>query len=64
MHGGNGYRIDPGDVSALTGHLASLQKDRDLLSRLSLSALECYRQMPLWGETATNIREFLEKRIS
>jgi hypothetical protein len=36
-----------------------LVNDRDLLTRMSLKALERYRQQPTWDETAGQIREFL-----
>jgi glycosyltransferase involved in cell wall biosynthesis len=60
----NGYLIDPGNSPALADDLSALQADRKLLIRLSLAALERYRHMPAWDQTAGCIREFLLNRIS
>jgi hypothetical protein len=40
-----------------------LANDRDFLARLSINALERYRQQPTWEETAGQIREFLFSMI-
>ena len=58
-HGENGYLIAPGDAAALHVHLAALQADRDLLARLSVRALESYREMPPWAQGAGAIIDFL-----
>ena len=36
-----------------------LANNRELLARMSVKALERYRQQPTWEETAGQIREFL-----
>jgi hypothetical protein len=40
-----------------------LANDRELLARMSVKALERYRQQPTWDETAGQIREFLRKMV-
>lgn len=57
--GQNGYLIPPDEARMLANRLAILANDRDLLARLSVHALERYRQQPTWEETAGNIRKFL-----
>ena len=57
--GKTGYLIAPQDVTALTGNLQSLAKDRDQLTRLSLNARERYLRQPSWAGAARNIRDFL-----
>ena len=58
-HGENGYLIAPGDTAALHAHLSALQADRDLLARLSVQAVESYREMPPWAQGAGAIVDFL-----
>jgi glycosyltransferase involved in cell wall biosynthesis len=62
--GGNGYLIEPGDSTGLASSLAALHSDRELLSRLSRSALERYRQAPAWDRTVQSVRDFLLKMAS
>lgn len=57
--GETGYLIPPGDATTLSERLSALAINRELLARLSLNALEHYRQQPAWEETAAKIREFL-----
>jgi glycosyltransferase involved in cell wall biosynthesis len=57
--GENGFLIRPNDAALLAERLSMLAKDRDLLTRFSIQALERYRQQPAWEQTAGNIREFL-----
>ena len=63
-HGENGYLIEPNDVESLANHLRELGRNRELLVRLSLNAVERYRSQPRWEETAKEIREFLYRMIS
>jgi glycosyltransferase involved in cell wall biosynthesis len=57
--GENGFLIPPDDAKLLAEKLTTLANDRELLARMSLNALERYRQQPSWEETAGRIREFL-----
>jgi glycosyltransferase involved in cell wall biosynthesis len=61
--GETGYLVRPGDDKTLAERLAGLHTDRQLLSRLSLNALQRYQQQPGWNETAGNIRRFLQKFV-
>ncbi len=57
--GKTGYLIPPGNAAILAERLSSLANDRESLARMSVNALEQYRQQPSWNETAGTIREFL-----
>lgn len=57
--GQTGFLIRPRDVETLTLRLATLARDRALLKKLSLRALERYAQQPTWPQTAESIRQFL-----
>ena len=57
--GETGFLIPPDDVETLAERLSMLANDRDLLARMSVNALERYRQQPGWEETANDIRKFL-----
>ncbi|MFL7871442.1 MAG: glycosyltransferase family 4 protein, partial [Anaerolineales bacterium] len=57
--GQTGFLVPPDDARTLADRLSMLVNDRDLLTRMSLKALERYRQQPTWDETAGQIREFL-----
>ncbi|MGB7873235.1 MAG: glycosyltransferase family 4 protein [Anaerolineales bacterium] len=56
----NGYLVPPDDAERLAERLSALANDRELLVRMSVNALERYRQQPTWEETAGQIREFLQ----
>jgi glycosyltransferase involved in cell wall biosynthesis len=58
-HGEDGYLIEPDNGAALAGILDELAKDRDLLVKLSLNAVQRYKSQPRWEETAKSIRDFL-----
>jgi glycosyltransferase involved in cell wall biosynthesis len=58
--GQDGYLIAPEDAQTLAARLESLARNRELLVRLSLNALQRYRSQPKWNETAGRIRGFLE----
>jgi len=62
--GKTGYLIAANDASALAARLAALARDQDLLTRLSINALQRYRNQPKWETTAASIREFLQKMIA
>ncbi len=57
--GETGFIVPPDDAKKLTDRLSMLANNRELLTRMSLMALERYRQQPTWDETARQIREFL-----
>ena len=58
-----GFLITPNDAKMLYERLDTLANDRDLLARMSVRALERYRQQPTWSETAGWIRNFLISTI-
>lgn len=57
--GENGCLVPPGEPDALATRLSGLARDRGLLARLSLGALERYRRQPAWEETAAGVHDFL-----
>lgn len=61
--GETGYLVRPEDAGALAVHLSALAAERDLLTRLSLNALDRYRQQPTWEQTAGEIRGFLKSLV-
>ncbi len=61
--GETGFLIQPNDAPTLAARLEALATDRSLLTRLSLNALERYRQQPKWEQTAGEIRAFLLKTM-
>jgi glycosyltransferase involved in cell wall biosynthesis len=58
-HGRNGFLIPSGDAIGLAQWVESLHRDREYLARLSLAALERYREHPTWTESCERIWEFL-----
>ncbi len=61
--GETGFLVAPDDAPTLAARLEHLAADRALLTRLSLNALERYRQQPKWEQTAGEIRQFLVEMI-
>jgi glycosyltransferase involved in cell wall biosynthesis len=61
--GVDGYLVRPEDPETLAARLSVLARDRALLERLSLNALERYRRQPKWEETAARIRAFLAMMV-
>ena len=59
--GETGYLIHPGDARTLAARLDTLATQRDLLARMSVNALQRYRQQPTWERTAGQIRTFLQR---
>ncbi len=57
--GKTGYVVEPEEPGPLALCLIHLASDRDLLTRMSVNALERFRLQPAWDETAGKIREFL-----
>lgn len=58
-HGRTGYLVESGEARPLASKLAILDSNPELLTELSLNALERYRQQPRWEQTAGEIRQFL-----
>lgn len=61
--GETGFLVPPGSADVLASRLASLARDRSLLTRLSLNARQRYLEQPSWAETASSIRNFLQSMI-
>jgi glycosyltransferase involved in cell wall biosynthesis len=61
--GETGYLVPPDDVKTLAERLYMLANDRDLLARMSIKALERYRQQPTWEETVKQIWKFLNSMV-
>ena len=57
--GKNGYLIGVGNVAQLARYLERLNKDRQLLIRLSLAARRHYLQHPSWQDSLARIHAFL-----
>ena len=62
--GVDGFLIEPEDVESLADRLKSLQEKRDVLIQISLAARSRYLRLPKWETSASEIREFLSKRIA
>jgi glycosyltransferase involved in cell wall biosynthesis len=58
--GKTGYLVPANDPASLAERLAELANDRQLLTRMSLFALERFQDQPTWDETAGAIRIFLQ----
>lgn len=58
-HGQNGFLIQPGDATALAGHVRRLHADRRLLLRLSRTARRGYEKHPTWQQSMVRIADFL-----
>jgi glycosyltransferase involved in cell wall biosynthesis len=57
----NGFLIEPGDSRMLARHLLELSSNRELLARLSLSALQRFQSQPTWAQSDENVRSFLSQ---
>jgi len=62
-HGVNGFLIEPDDIDALVGHLATMHADRARLLEFSLSARRSFTTHPTWKDTGTRIRRFLYQMV-
>lgn len=60
----DGFLIEPGDADFLATRLKFLNEKRDILLKMSLAARSRYLRQPKWGKSASQIREFLVKRIA
>jgi glycosyltransferase involved in cell wall biosynthesis len=59
----NGFLVSPGDSASLAEYLTRLAKDRELLSEMSLAALDHFHSQPTWENSMENIRTFLQGMI-
>jgi len=60
----NGYLIPPENSLILAERLTTLANDRELLARMSITALKRYQGQPTWEETVDSIRDFLLQMIN
>jgi glycosyltransferase involved in cell wall biosynthesis len=58
-HACEGWLVAPGDVDALSAHLAQLAEDRDLLLGMSLAARRRAERHPTWDDAHGRSRAFL-----
>jgi len=61
--GENGFLVPPEDALKLASCLKTLAGEKELLVRMSLNALERYRNQPSWDQTAWKIRNFLYEMV-
>jgi glycosyltransferase involved in cell wall biosynthesis len=59
QHETTGFLVPPGDSWSLARRIESLIEDRDLLGRLSLTALEAFDAHPRWDASMGRVEEFL-----
>lgn len=57
--GENGFLIAADDAATRARRIQTLQQDRSLLARMSLSAQERYQQHPGWEASMASVRQFL-----
>src|SRR5215207_3988101 len=62
--GVDGFLIRPEDVNLLASRLKVMNEKRDILIQMSLAARSRYLRQPKWEPSASEIREFLLKRIA
>jgi glycosyltransferase involved in cell wall biosynthesis len=55
----NGILINPEDQSALLRTLSHLNRNREILSDMSLNVYSSFKQHPTWDETGAKIEKFL-----
>jgi len=58
-HGETGFLVDPGDETAVAGHVAALLADRDRLAEMAVAARRRYEAHPSWTVSASRARETL-----
>lgn len=61
--GVDGFLLTLENPTLLSGYLSQLIEDRDLLTRMSLAALDRYQCHPTWEETTSRIRFYLENML-
>ena len=62
-HGENGFLIECDDSKSLAHNLQSLISHRDLLTEMSLNALERFKKHPTWEESMRKAREFISQMV-
>ena len=62
-HDENGFLIAPNKSAKLAVCLAALQRDRDRLARMSLSARERFLRQPSWEESMARVNQYLVELI-
>ena len=60
----NGFLIDPGDVQTALACLSRLNRDRQLLVKMSRAALQTFHERPHWSDTMTVVHRFLSDLVS
>lgn len=55
----NGFLIDPGDLDSTTACLKRLNRDRQLLAKMSRAALRTFDEHPRWSDTMERVDRFL-----
>ena len=55
----NGFLIDPGDLDTLQACLKRLDRDRQLLIKMSRAALQTFHEHPRWCDTMADAYRFL-----
>ncbi|MBI5649710.1 MAG: glycosyltransferase family 4 protein [Chloroflexi bacterium] len=58
-NGVNGFLIAPNDAATLAEHIATLQRDRQLLAQIGLAARARFLEQPRWDESMSRIRGYL-----
>lgn len=58
-HGIEGFLVPPGNADLLAQYIDQINRDRDRLFEMSLSAYERATNHPTWDESFASIREFL-----
>ena len=62
-HGENGFLVRPGEVSALSGFIDELIRDREKLFQMGLNALDRYQEHSTWNESTSKIADFFESIV-
>lgn len=61
--GENGFLVEYGDSESLARNLQSLISNRDLLTQMSLNALDRFKKHPTWEESMGKVREFISQLV-
>lgn len=61
--GETGYLIEPGDSKTLAIRLHELASDRQLLTRLSIAALQHFQLQPTWAQSMEAIQNYLLQMV-
>jgi glycosyltransferase involved in cell wall biosynthesis len=60
----NGFLIDPGDVETTLACLKRLNRDRQLLGKMSRAALQTFHEHPRWSDTMAIVHRFLSELVN